>query len=112
MSKLEKILSLVKKTGDKYIIADEAGDPQAVIMDFNEYELLTTTFGDFEASFSDFCDEEEEPTHPSLTEKEMLAKINRELNEWHESQEAEKVQELEQELKADNRSFEEEEDRY
>ncbi len=111
MSKLEKIIKLVKKTGDKYIITDKSGDPQAVIMDFNEYELLTTSFGEFEASFSGFPEDIDIFENKPLTEGEMLDKINRELNDWQKSREEEKVKELERELKAPD-SFEEDEDRY
>lgn len=66
---LEKIINLIKKTGDKAIILDAQGDPSYVIMTVPDYERLM--LGKSEVL--------------GLTEQELLDKINRDINFWKEA---------------------------
>jgi hypothetical protein len=71
MPNLEKLVNLLKKTGDKAIILNENGDPGYVIMTVNDYEDLILG----KSGVSD------------LTEEELLDKINRDIAIWKDSQE-------------------------
>lgn len=71
MSNLNKIISLLKKTGDKAIILDQNSEPSYVIMTISDYEQLI--LGKSGVS--------------GLTEAELLAKINRDMAIWKDSQE-------------------------
>lgn len=65
----EKIFNLSKKTGDKFIVLPEFGDP-FVIVPFREYEKIL--------NFT--------PDITNLTEEELLDKINRDIAIWKDSQ--------------------------
>lgn len=65
----EKIFNLSKKTGDKFIVLPEFGDP-FVIIPFRDYEKIL--------SFT--------PDIANLTEEELLDKINRDIAIWKDSQ--------------------------
>jgi len=67
--KLEKIINLIKKTGDKVIVLDAQGDPSFVLMTISDYERLM--LGKSEVL--------------GLTEQELLDKINRDINFWKEA---------------------------
>ena len=71
MPNFEKLLNLLKKTGDKAIILDQNGNPGYVIMSVNDYEDLI--LGKSGVS--------------GLTESELLDKINRDIAVWKDSQE-------------------------
>ena len=71
MPNFEKLLNLLKKTGDKAIILDQNGNPGYVIMSVNDYEDLI--LGKSGVS--------------GLTESELLDKINRDIAIWKDSQE-------------------------
>jgi PHD/YefM family antitoxin component YafN of YafNO toxin-antitoxin module len=71
MSNLQKIVDLIKKTGDKAIILNENGDPDYVLMAVGDYEDLV--FGKAEVR--------------GLTEQELLDKINRDIAIWKTDQE-------------------------
>ena len=71
MPNLEKLVNLLKKTGDKAIILNENGDPGYVIMTVNDYEDLILG----KSGVSD------------LTEEQLLDKINRDIAIWKDSQE-------------------------
>jgi PHD/YefM family antitoxin component YafN of YafNO toxin-antitoxin module len=66
---LEKIVNLIRKTGDKAIIIDAQGNPSYVIMTISDYERLM--LGKSEVL--------------GLTEQELLDKINRDINFWKEA---------------------------
>jgi hypothetical protein len=66
---LEKILSLVQKTGDKMVIVPEFSDP-FVIMPVDQYESLAVSKVDYSA----------------LTEEEILNRVNREISLWKQAQ--------------------------
>lgn len=70
MTNIEKVLKLIKKTGDKAIILTENGDSAYVIMGIYDYEQLILGKSGVEG----------------LTEDELLAKINREIAIWKDSQ--------------------------
>ena len=69
MPNLQKIINLIKKTGDKAIILDENGEPSYVIMTLFDYERLILG----KAGVA------------GLTEDEFLDKINRDIEIWKES---------------------------
>lgn len=66
MVSFEKVLDLIKKTGDKGIVLDESGDPKYVIMSFFDYEKFVEGRSEVKG----------------LTEDELLAKINRDIEIW------------------------------
>ena len=70
MPNFDKIINLLKKTGDRAIILDENGEPSYVVMTVSGYEQLI--LGKSEVK--------------GLTEEELLAKINRDIAIWQESQ--------------------------
>ncbi|MBI5765682.1 hypothetical protein HZA71_00450 [Candidatus Falkowbacteria bacterium] len=69
MPNLQKIINLIKKTGDKAIILDENGEVNYVIMTLSDYERLVLG----KAGVA------------GLTEDEFLDKINRDIEIWKES---------------------------
>ncbi len=71
MPNFQKLVNLLKKTGDKAIILDESGEPGYVIMTVADYEELI--LGKSGVS--------------GLTEAELLDKINRDIAIWKDSQE-------------------------
>lgn len=71
MPNFQKLVNLLKKTGDKAIIMDESGEPGYVIMTVADYEELI--LGKSGVS--------------GLTEVELLDKINRDIAIWKDSQE-------------------------
>lgn len=66
MPSFPKVLDLIKKTGDKGIVLDESGEPKYVIMSFFDYEKLVEGRSEVKG----------------LTEDELLAKINRDIEIW------------------------------
>jgi len=71
MANLQKLVNLLKKTGDKAIVLDDHGDPSYVIMTIAGYEDLIL-------GKSGVAD---------LTEDELLDKINRDIAIWKDTQE-------------------------
>ena len=66
-NQLQKIINLIKKTGDRIIIFDNANaDNSYVIMDYNEYEKLIIDKSEVRG----------------LTKNELLDKINRDIAIW------------------------------
>jgi prevent-host-death family protein len=73
MSGFNKIIKLVEKTNEKFVILDKNGDPSCVIMPISEYESLV--YGD--------------PDEKGLTEGENLDTINGDIEDIREDQESE-----------------------
>lgn len=74
-NQLDRIIRLVKRTGDRFVILDRATDEAMVVMNLDEYEdLLNTTT---EVS--------------NLAEEEMLSRLNRDINRWQEQHEKKTV---------------------
>ena len=71
MPNFQKLVNLLKKTGDKAIILDETGQPGYIVMSVNDYEDLI--LGKSGVS--------------GLTESELLDKINRDIAIWKDNQE-------------------------
>lgn len=70
-NQLDRIIRLVKRTGDRFVVLDRATDEAMVVMNLNEYEdLLNTTT---EVS--------------NLAEEEMLSRLNHDINRWQEQNE-------------------------
>jgi hypothetical protein len=72
---LEKIIELIKKTGDNCIVLDKDGSPAYVIVSFSDYQKIV--LGKSEVA--------------GLTENELLSKINRDIAAWKGTQEAENL---------------------
>jgi hypothetical protein len=71
MPNFQKLVNLLKKTGDRAIILDERGEPGYIIMALSDYEDLI--LGKSGVS--------------GLTEAELLDKINRDIAIWKDNQE-------------------------
>ena len=69
--KLDKVLALVAKTGDKMIVVSETHDPY-VVMSLNDYDHLLTG----SAAVNE------------LTEEQLLDKLNRDIAIWKSAQES------------------------
>ena len=65
---LDRIIRLVKRTGDRFVILDRDTDEAMVVMNLNEYEDLLNTTTEVE----------------NLAEEEMLSRLNRDINRWQE----------------------------
>lgn len=73
MESIQKVINLIRKTGDKVVILDKSGDLDCVIMTINDYEKLVIGKSEIKG----------------LTEDELLDKINRDIEIWKDSQESE-----------------------
>lgn len=82
---LDQITDLINKTGDNAIILDSSGNPRYVVIDFSNYAYLVSG----------------RPEIASLTEAEMLAKINRDIAIWkaNNDENVSKFEEIEQAVK-------------
>lgn len=82
---LDQITDLINKTGDNAIILDNNGNPRYVVIDFSNYAYLVSG----------------RPEIASLTEGEMLAKINRDIAIWkaNNDENVSKFEEIEQAVK-------------
>lgn len=74
-TQLEKAINLAKRTGDRVIVVDEKDDSALVLMGLEEYSDLVNIRDDI---FDDGFDIK------SLTEEELLDKINRDIVMWQE----------------------------
>ena len=70
MQRLQKILRLVKKTGDKIIVMSEREDADFLLMSLDEYEKIIDNTNSVK----------------NLTEEELLDKINRDIALWKNAQ--------------------------
>lgn len=73
MNNFDKILNLVKKTGDKIVVMSEDGMTNFLVMPLSEYEKIV----------------EGKSEVINLTEDELLGKINRDIALWKENQRSE-----------------------
>lgn len=92
----KKIIELINKTGDNCIVVDQEGEPAYVVMTFADYEKMI--LGKSEVA--------------SLTEGELVEKINRDVAIWKAAQEVESLdnwQEIESAIDEIKKSKEEEE---
>lgn len=67
---LEKIIELIKKTGDNCVVLDSSGNPAYVVLGFSQYEKLLA----------------DKSAIAELTEDELLNKINRDIAVWRAKQ--------------------------
>jgi len=72
---MEKIISLVKRMGDRCVVVDIEGNPLYVVLSFGEYEKLISGSANLAA----------------LNEDEMLDKINRDVASWRASQQEQQL---------------------
>ncbi len=75
LSELNKIISLIKKTGDKCVVLDGQGN-SCVVMSLKDYERLVMSKSEVRG----------------LTEDELLDKINRDIALWKSAQEDSKLE--------------------
>lgn len=68
---LDRIIRLVKRTGDRFVILDRDTDEAMVVMNLDEYEDLLNTTTEVE----------------NLAEEEMLSRLNSDINRWQEQNE-------------------------
>lgn len=66
---LDKVINLIKKTGDNSIIVDNNGEPQYVVMSFEKYQAMVST----------------DKNLAGLTENQLLEKINEDVAAWRQS---------------------------
>jgi hypothetical protein len=95
MKNLQRILDLIRKTGDKYIIEDDNGGI-FVILSLDDYETFIFKNNQLR----------------NLSEEELLNKINKDIAIWKASQEDKVVDQAWQDLPAEEKSENNEEDRY
>ncbi|MDD5043601.1 MAG: hypothetical protein PHD51_02940 [Patescibacteria group bacterium] len=114
MANFKKIIDLLKKVGGRYIITDGEGEPSCVILSLEDYEL-------FLAKNNGLSLREENQIYKervkSLTDSEMLDKINGDIALWKESKKDEGLDILADDLiddleEKDDKEWEAEEDRY
>ncbi|MBD3248168.1 hypothetical protein GF382_02670 [Candidatus Falkowbacteria bacterium] len=99
-SKLEKAIEIAKRTGDKIIVVNEKDDSAIVLMDLDEYEILADN------DFEDYLGEDD---IQSLTEEELLDKINRDIGVWQENKKDKEIEDLEGDFASVNIDDDEEE---
>ncbi len=68
---LDRIIRLVKRTGDRFVVLDRDTDEAMVVMNLDEYEDLLNTTTEVE----------------NLAEEEMLSRLNHDINRWQEQHE-------------------------
>ncbi len=84
MSRLERLLKLAQKTGDTLIVHDEK-ERDMVIMDVTMYEVLHDMYGmrgDMMSHGCEDCDCGGHDDVATMSEREMLDKINHDIAEW------------------------------
>lgn len=72
INQLKKALDLVRRTGDKLMVADSSGDEAYMVMDLDSYERIL---------------DQKAEARP-LTEEQLIDKINRDVALWKAEQEA------------------------
>jgi len=90
MNNWQRILDLIRKTGDRFILEDDQGNG-FVVLNVNDYEnlvLKTSTVKD-------------------LSEEELLNKINKDIAIWQSTNEAERLPQNWDELKEKVENIEE-----
>lgn len=78
----KKVLNLVKRSGDKLVLFDTASDTAFMLLPLSEYEKTLTGGSSVRG----------------LTEDELLAKINRDISTWRETQKSDQTSENEKEI--------------
>lgn len=63
---LDKVINLIKRTGDNFIILDQEGEPQYVVMSFVKYQAMVTS----------------DKNLAGLTQNQLLEKINEDVATW------------------------------
>ncbi len=95
----EKIIDLIKKTGDNCVVLDPSGNPAYVVVTFKDYRDLVLNKSEV----------------AGLTEDQLLDKINRDIATWKATQESENfdnwqaIESAVEELKGPAAGLEEEE---
>ncbi len=91
---LKRLLNLVRKTGDRLVVADKESDDVFVIMNLDEYEDLSDFNDenhdhDFDA-VPDFLEDDK----AEEIDEEMLEQINQNISEWREEKDKEKITQI------------------
>lgn len=72
---LEKIIDLIKQTGDNCVVLDADGNPAYVILSFEDYQKILAG----------------KPNIAALTEEQLLDKVNADIAAWKASHDGEEV---------------------
>lgn len=79
-SQLNRVINLVKRTGDKTVIMDNESDAVMMLMDLGAYEKMLDNSSGAKNGIE------------KLTEEELLEKINRDVAIWRASNDKERVE--------------------
>jgi len=85
-NQLDRIMRLVRRTRDRFVVLDKDTDEAFVLMNLSEYEQLLNGTDPIE----------------SLPEEEMLQKINNDIARWREQNQKFKDEETDEELEYKN----------
>lgn len=96
---IKKIIELIKRTGDRFVVLDTASQEPFVVMPFDEYEDLMgggeclcescrETEEDGEIESGEGEENDEENWGVPETEGDLIEKINRDIAEWRERQQS------------------------
>lgn len=94
---LNRVLTLIRETGDRFVVADSGSDEVFALMTLDDYEFLAghvdrgidEPFGDFDDS-KDIEDNWLKQNTGRLSEQELLEKINNDIAQWRQEQKTEK----------------------
>ncbi|MFA6547556.1 MAG: hypothetical protein WCT11_01270 [Candidatus Magasanikbacteria bacterium] len=81
-NQLDRIIRLVRRTGDRFVIMDKETDETMVMMNLDEYENLLNDTSSFE----------------ELEEEDMLNKLNHDISRWQEQKSRQPVPEVVDEI--------------
>ncbi len=86
---IKEILDLVKETGDRLVVADPDGERVFVVMDIESYKDLRGFSSGKTASIQDHLPAKPAADVKTLTEGQLLNRINREIAVWKDAQSSE-----------------------
>ncbi len=110
LEKLKRALKLVKETGDKIIFFEDQNSDGLVLMNLKEYEKLSKTSLGLSSEGEKYSENKE---IGSLTEDELIDRINRNIAVWkneNQNQVLDEVKIIDSFLDGISEDFEEEED--
>lgn len=85
-SQINRVMKLVKKTGDKVVLMDNESDAVMMLMDIDAYEKLLTVSQPVEVT----------PRIEHLTEEELMEKINKDVAVWRAYNDKERLETIDQ----------------
>jgi len=85
-NQLDRIIRLVRRTGDRFVIMDKETDETMVLMNLNEYENLLNDTSTLE----------------DLEEEDMLNKLNNDISRWQEQKNRQSVPDWDESVKKES----------